>query len=209
MPVPDKMLVTADAVTLSYSCEEGLRLLLIRRANDPYEGWWALPGGFVDLEEDLLPACRRELGEETGLSGGAMVQVGAYGKPGRDPRGRNVTVAYLALVGPQQCVARAGDDAADAAWVDVRALPDLAFDHAEIIGDGLALLARLVRATHAACALLPERFTVEQLQGVLDASARIGRQPARAQDVLARGWFKEPAPGQYACAAADAFTELA
>ncbi len=108
-------------------------ILLIRRGNDPFKGSWALPGGFVDPGEDLPEAARRELKEETGVSAvQEFIEVGAFGKPGRDPRGRTVSVAYLIIVDIIPSV-NAGDDAREAMWFKVDDLPDLAFDHQQII----------------------------------------------------------------------------
>lgn len=131
--------VTADVVLLAGSGEDFF-ILLIQRAADPYKGCWALPGGFVDQDEDLEAAARRELLEETGLEADSLVQVGAFGKPGRDPRGHTVTVAY-ATVWPSVVEARAGDDAREAQWFSLRALPELAFDHDAIIAATLQRLA--------------------------------------------------------------------
>ncbi|CAM9115559.1 unnamed protein product [Phaeothamnion confervicola] len=109
-------------------------ILLIKRSRDPFAGSWALPGGFLDPNEDLQDAARRELLEETGVAHQAIVQqVGAYGKPGRDPRGHTVTVAYMAFVPSKNCGVQAGDDAAEAEWHPLAALPATAFDHDDII----------------------------------------------------------------------------
>lgn len=117
------------------------RLLLIRRAQPPFAGSWALPGGFVEIDEDLPDAARRELAEETGLTAPALRQLGAYGTPGRDPRERVISVVYLAEL-PATAPPAAGSDAAEAAWFELSALPALAFDHARIIDDAVAALAR-------------------------------------------------------------------
>jgi 8-oxo-dGTP diphosphatase len=127
--------VTADLVIVARE-PKGDRVLLIQRGNDPYKGHWALPGGFVDENEDLVDAAARELEEETGLTGVELKQVGAYGKPGRDPRGHTVTIAFSAIIAEVMPV-RAGDDASMALWFPVNALPSLAFDHDEIITDAL------------------------------------------------------------------------
>ena len=166
-PVPDKMFVTADCVTLRFTPEEGLRLLLVERAHDPYKGCWALPGGFVELDEDLGEAAERELKEETGVEVELTAQIAAFGTPGRDPRGRNVTVAYLGLVPHGQAEARAGDDAARAAWHPVGELHELAFDHAEIVEAGMELLWGFLTGTHAAYLLLPEEFGASELGRLL------------------------------------------
>ena len=115
------------------------RVLLVRRGNEPFAGRWALPGGFVDEGELPSDAARRELAEETGFAfAGELALVGVYGKPGRDPRGWTVSVAYRALVSGEVAVA-GGDDAAEARWFPVEELPPLAFDHDVIVADALAL----------------------------------------------------------------------
>ncbi len=128
--------VTVDVVLVrpgESGPDGGAEVLLIRRAHEPFAGMWALPGGFVDENEDLPDAARRELEEETAVVAGPLTQVGAFGKAGRDPRGWTVGVAYTALVSREGAVARAGDDAAEAAWFPLDSPPPLAFDHAEIL----------------------------------------------------------------------------
>ena len=130
-PYPRPML-TADCVVVN-ACGE---VLLVRRGNDPYRGCWALPGGFMEMDESIEQCAVRELREETGLEAtvDALRLVGVYSAPGRDPRGRTVTAAYaFRLPDGQQPVA--GDDAAEVRWWPLEALPPLAFDHAQIISD--------------------------------------------------------------------------
>lgn len=127
--------VTADVVCFA---EQGGRLLvlLIERNHPPFAGCWAIPGGFVEENESLEDAARRELLEETTLAGVEIEQLGAYGDPGRDPRGHTVTVAFLARLA--ECTAVVGsDDAARAQWFPVDELPALAFDHDRILSDAL------------------------------------------------------------------------
>jgi 8-oxo-dGTP diphosphatase len=129
--------VTVDIVLFRQSVNGG-ELLLIQRKNEPFQHQWALPGGFVDQNEDLADAARRELSEETGIHVGHIEQLKAFGKPGRDPRGHMVSVAFLVTVTDGNLVAKAADDAADAKWFSVNDLPKLAFDHAEIISFALS-----------------------------------------------------------------------
>ena len=124
-------MVTVDVVIVTR--EERRRVLLIRRKNEPFADQWALPGGYVDMDEDLPDAARRELREETGVEAKRLEQLGAFGAPGRDPRGRTISIAYLGEVGAAAAHARAADDAAVAAWHPLRRLPRLAFDHGKIL----------------------------------------------------------------------------
>mgnify|MGYP001254059252 CR=1 FL=1 len=126
--------LATDCVVL----DAGGRLLAVRRARPPFAGRLALPGGFVEPGETVEQACRRELAEETGVEVGALRLVGVYSEPGRDPRGPVVSIAYLAQV--ESCAPRAGDDAGFAAWIDRKEAASLAFDHARIVADALALL---------------------------------------------------------------------
>ncbi len=124
--------VTVDIVLLRPG-EAGLEVLLIQRGRPPFEGAWALPGGFVEENEPLEAAAARELQEETHLEGLSLQQLGAFGDPGRDPRGWTVTVAFWAQLTEAGMEAQADDDAADARWWPLQALPILAFDHAKIL----------------------------------------------------------------------------
>ena len=118
----------------------GASILLIRRRNEPFAGRWALPGGFLEADEDLHEGAARELQEETGVAGVTLHQIGAFGRPDRDPRGRVVSVAFWGhLPDGQAEKVKAADDAAEAQWFAIDALPPLAFDHAEIIAKALPL----------------------------------------------------------------------
>jgi 8-oxo-dGTP diphosphatase len=116
------------------------RALLIRRKHDPFAGKWALPGGFVDENERLIDAARRELVEETSVAQAEMEQIYTFGDPGRDPRGWTISVAYLARVDFDAVKPRAADDAAEVGWFMLKELPPLAFDHAEILQHVIAKL---------------------------------------------------------------------
>lgn len=127
--------VTVDMLILDKSGSSP-KILLIERRNDPFAGCWAMPGGFVDENEDISDAALRELREETSLTDVALHQFGAFGKPGRDPRGHTITIAYWGIAdNPQQ--ACAADDAKNLKWFEINNLPPLAFDHLEIIQEGL------------------------------------------------------------------------
>lgn len=125
-------MLTADCVVLNPNAE----VLLVRRGNDPYRGCWALPGGFMEMDETIEHCAVRELMEETGIvvAESDLRLVGVYSAPGRDPRGRTVTAAYAVAV-PVGTAATAGDDAAELRWWPLAALPPLAFDHTQIIAD--------------------------------------------------------------------------
>jgi 8-oxo-dGTP diphosphatase len=123
--------LTVDIVVFRLSGNDP-EVLLIKRGNEPFKGRWALPGGFVDKDEPLEMAAARELEEETGLKDVLLTQMHAFGKPGRDPRGHTVSVAYVGYL-PSGALAKAGDDADETAWFKPDALPETAFDHREII----------------------------------------------------------------------------
>jgi 8-oxo-dGTP diphosphatase len=125
--------VTVDAVLVS----SGKSVLLIERGREPYKGKWALPGGFIDMEESLETACLRELQEETGITINEVKQFKAFGAVGRDPRHRTISVVFYAFVGEEQ-PALAGDDAAKAKWFPLDELPELAFDHGQILEEFIA-----------------------------------------------------------------------
>ena len=129
--------VTADCVVITR--EAAPRVLLIQRGNEPFKGCWAFPGGFMNIDETTEQCAVRELEEETGLRLSSVRQVGTYSRVDRDPRGRTITVAYLALVDAPVPV-QGHDDAARAQWFPLSALPPLAFDHAEIMQDVMRLI---------------------------------------------------------------------
>jgi len=124
-------MVTVDAAVFAVF-DGKARLLLIERKHEPFQGRWALPGGFVEMDEDLPEAAARELAEETGLRNVRLEQLRTFGKPGRDPRGRTITIVYFAIAGPGRPQVKAADDAAHVQWFDIDHLPPMAFDHDEI-----------------------------------------------------------------------------
>ncbi len=124
--------VTVDCIILAGNGKQNYRIALIKRLNPPYRGKWAFPGGFVDIDEDLLPAAQRELEEETGLRIAKLSQFKAYGKVNRDPRGRTITIVYVGFIDqPRPLMAKS--DAKEAQWFDLENLPPLAFDHDDIL----------------------------------------------------------------------------
>jgi 8-oxo-dGTP diphosphatase len=146
-----------------------LHALLIQRAAPPFEGRWALPGGFILHGESLEDAALRELGEETGVRNVYLEQLYSFGDPDRDPRGRVVSVAYYALVAADRAPLSAGSDASDARWWPVAEHPALAFDHGRILEYALERLRNKLEYTTVGFQLLPPKFTLTQLQLVYEA----------------------------------------
>ena len=165
--------LTVDCVVFGFD-EGELLVLLIQRALEPFKGSWALPGGFVRVDETLDAAARRELAEEAGLEHVFLEQLYTFGAVARDPRERVVSVAYYALVKMADHITRAATDAADARWFPVARAPTLAFDHAEILAAALARLQGKVRYQPIGFALLPPKFTLSQLQHLYEAVLETG-----------------------------------
>lgn len=167
---PPLVHLAADIVILTIR-RGAFEVLLVRRGSPPFEGGLALPGGFLEADETVDEAAARELREETGLSteGALLEQVGVYSDPGRDPRRRVVSVAYVAMV-PDPPEARPGGDAADARWIGVDAVFDetLAFDHRRILADAVEHARRQLEYTTAATAFCGEEFTVAELRRVYE-----------------------------------------
>jgi len=157
--------LTVDCVVFGVDLEErDLRVLLIQRDHPPFKHKWALPGGYVHLEESLEEAARRELAEETNVTDVYLEQLAVFGDVDRDPRGRIVTVAYSALVTLRDYDLRGATDARDAAWFSVDEVEQLAFDHDRILALACARLRQQVLQEPIAFALLPAAFTLTQLQ---------------------------------------------
>lgn len=155
-------MVTADTVVFGVR-GDALELLLVERKHEPFAGHWALPGGFVDMDEDLEDAARRELAEETRLTGLRLGQFGAFGTPGRDPRGRTITAAYMALTVSAAHEPKGGDDAAHARWHPMADLPPLAFDHGGIITYAIAQLKEWTRCKGVGAGVLEQPFSLTSL----------------------------------------------
>src|SRR5713226_5267194 len=163
----DRPSVTVDVVMMSLR-QRDLQVLLVKRRSWPYEGMWAIPGGFVNMDESLEMAAKRELKEETGLQDVYLEQLYTFGDPGRDPRTRVITVVYFALLDSERLQVKAGDDAANVGWFSVYHLPELAFDHARILQYALDRLRGKLQYTQIAFNLLPEQFTLRELQRVYE-----------------------------------------
>ncbi|MDO8425806.1 MAG: NUDIX domain-containing protein [bacterium] len=158
-------LVATDIVLFALR-DDALQVVLIRRAMPPFAGKWALPGGFVLPDETIDHAAKRELAEETGMriAGEYLEQLYTFGEVRRDPRARVISVAYLALMHGEGAEPRGGSDAADATWFAIGSLPQLAFDHADIIAYALQRLRYKLEYTNVLYAMLPEHFTLPDLQ---------------------------------------------
>ncbi len=156
--------LTVDCVIFGLDQSSKLKVLLIERLNDPFKDCWALPGGFVDIDEAPEHAALRELDEETGVKGVFIEQLYTFGAPDRDPRGRVVSIAYFALVNLAKHPVSAASDARNVSWFEMDALPNLAFDHKLILQVAIDRLRAKVRYQPIGFELLPEQFTLSQLQ---------------------------------------------
>lgn len=155
--------VTVDAVVFGYEPSEGISVLLIQRKFPPFEGEWAIPGGFVDKGESLEDAVHRELEEETGISINYLEQLYTFGDPNRDPRKRIISVAYYGLVSPEAFEIHAADDAADAKWFKIERLPQLAFDHKKILDMAIFRLRNKIAYEPVGFELLDDQFPFSSL----------------------------------------------
>ena len=183
--------VTTDSIVFTIR-DAALHVLLIERGQEPYAGQWAFPGGFIEIDEDLHDAVARELEEETGLLDVPLEQFYCFGTPGRDPRERVITVAYLALIPDPGGQPVADDDAADARWFPLSALPPLAFDHEDVIRTAYARLLERIEISDIALGMVGERFTLPDLQQVYEVISGDTLDPDNFRDwVLSRGWIEQ------------------
>jgi len=164
----EQMRITVDVVIFTIRVR-ALHILLVRRGVPPFQGRYAIPGGFVRKDESLEEAAKRELYEETGVRNVFLEQLYSFGEPQRDPRGRVITVAYYALIASEQLDLLPGADAAEAHWLPANELPQLAFDHRKIVDYALERLCSKLEYTTVGFQLLPEKFTLTQLQEVYEA----------------------------------------
>lgn len=160
--------VTVDNLIFGFEDKE-LKILLIQRKNAPFKGEWALPGGYVEINESLTDAALRELKEETGITNAFIQQLQAFGEVDRDPRGRTITVAYYAMVRFEDVQLVSDNDATSVAWFRVSELPVLAFDHDEIIAFALNRLREEFKSKPVGFELLPEQFTLSELQNLYES----------------------------------------
>jgi len=150
--------VAADAIVFAYD-EGRLNVLLIQRKNHPFRGHWVFPGGFIEVYEDPIEAAQRELKEETGVEVGELLQLGAFGRPGRDPRYHVVSVIYFGIAPPGKQTPQADDDAMDAAWYAVSKTPPLGFDHEDVLDAALNRLRQEMRRPSFALRFFDGRAT--------------------------------------------------
>ena len=169
----ESLRVTVDIVIFTLR-NGSLQVLLVKRGVPPFEGQYAIPGGFIRGDESLEEAALRELHEETGVRNVFLEQLYTFGDPKRDPRGRVITVAYYALIASDKLSLVAGADAADAQWFPASSVPPLAFDHKSILDYALERLRNKLEYTTVGFQLLPEKFTLGELQAVYEAI--LGRQ---------------------------------
>lgn len=161
--------LSVDMLILTVRADQ-LQVLLVERRRPPFEGMWAIPGGFVEPGEDIETAARRELQEETGVTGAHLAQLHTFGAPHRDPRGRTISIAHYAFV-PPEISAQAGDDAARLRWFAFDSLPPLAFDHADILAFARSFLRKRIGCLPIGQPLLPARFTLSTYLRLLEAIA--------------------------------------
>lgn len=186
--------VTVDLVIFTIA-DNDLKVLLIRRGGEPYKNRWALPGGFVEIDESLEKAAARELQEEAGVSGVYLEQLYTFGDPKRDPRGRVISVSYFALVDVEQQRIRAASDATEAEWhsvFDPKLRAKLAFDHKKILDYAVWRLRNKIEWTTVGYELLPKKFTLSELQRVYEIILQrpVDKRNFRKK-ILAQGQIRE------------------
>lgn len=159
--------VTVDVLVFTID-KNILKVLLVKRGIEPFKGQWAIPGGFIKINESLEDAAKRELLQETGIRDIYMEQLYSFGDPKRDPRERVVTIAYMALIPNENLKLRATTDASDVAWFSIKSLPDLAFDHNKILKYALERLKSKIEYSNIVNGLLTEKFRLSELQKVYE-----------------------------------------
>lgn len=202
-------MVTVDAVVFRTDLErQDVELLLIERSAEPFRGCWALPGGFMEMDETLKSAAERELSEETGLSNVSLFFLEMADRPDRDPRGRTLSAVFAALVQPGQKT-QAGSDARKCGWFSLKNLPPTAFDHGEIIRRTVEEVRTRLVTEGRILSLLPEKFSVAQIRRVLELWRINGALALQLIEKLtAAGWVKRDSGGLYKQVGESAFTEM-
>ncbi len=159
--------VTIDVAILTVK-DDDLKILLVKKNSEPFRNMWALPGGFIKMNESLEESAKRSLFEETGVRDVYLEQLYSLGDPKRDPRGRIITVAYFALINSDKIKLQAATGVSGVQWCSVKHLPKLAFDHEKIVSYALQRLRWKLEYTNVAYSLVPERFTLTELQNVYE-----------------------------------------
>ncbi len=187
-----KPAVTVDCVIFSYQ-QNSLQVLLIKRGIEPFKNLWALPGGFIKMDETLDEAAKRELQEETGLQNVYMEQLYTFGTVQRDPRDRVISVAYFALAKHSQFAeVKGGTDAAEAKWFDIKEMPKLAFDHKEIFRQAIERLRNKITYTPLAFELMDTKFVFSNLENIYEVilGKELNRRNFRTK-IMATGFVEE------------------
>jgi len=188
--------VTVDLVLFGVEGDK-LNVLLVKRKHDPFAGHWAFPGGFLEIDEPLETAVRRELREETGLDfPGPLAPIGVFADPHRDPRGRTISVAYAAVIRPPLPHVDGADDAEEAAWLPIMSAMPLAFDHEQILFAAIKWLCIAVTYENAAPEMLPRVFRLADLRRVLRAIGPDARRALTCRNQLLRRGLIEAVPKQ-------------
>lgn len=189
-------MVTVDLVVFALS-QDGLRALFIRRKKDPFAGQWAIPGGYLEMDEAIEAGARRELKEETGLVDLLFVsEIGVFGEPRRDPRGRTISIAYMGVVKGSPPAVEGGDDAARAAWIDPMTIDGLAFDHDDILEEARHRLSIALFDNEVLLSILPEVFTPRDLDYLFQVRMADGNWTSRWITMSLRRGVIERLPGK-------------
>jgi len=163
----EKPSVTVDIAIYTIQKKE-LKVLLVKRGLEPFKNQWAIPGGFVRINESLEDAAKRELEEETGVKNVYLEQLYSFGDPKRDPRGRVITISYMALINSESIKLKATTDVSEVQWFSVKKIPPLAFDHKKILDYSLKRLKWKFEYTTVAFSLLPKKFAVSEIQKIYE-----------------------------------------
>jgi 8-oxo-dGTP diphosphatase len=191
--------VTTDLVIFTIK-ENSLKVLLVKRNEEPFKDKWALPGGFVRINESLEDSAKRELFEETGVKDVYLEQLYSFGNPKRDPRGRVITISYFALINSEKINLRASTDVSEAKWFSVSKIPSLAFDHKEILDYSIKRLKWKFEYTSIVFSLLPKNFSLGELQRLYEIvfekkiDKRNFRKKILSLNILKKETIKKDAP---------------
>lgn len=190
-------MVTVDLFILRFY-EGQLEILLIQRNKSPFKGRWALPGGFIDMDENLISSAYRELQEETGISNASLFPLTSVGDPGRDPRGRTITIVFIGILAPPFQEIKGGDDARQARWFHFTNLPHLAFDHEKIIADCLEKLKYRALFYFWIFHFLPDIFTTKEVNFLCEHLFQSKRYTKKILDMAkGLGFIKTHSKNQY------------